>query len=136
MLVNPDVIVGVADAGAHVALDHGRRPDELPAAATGCGTGRCSTSAQAVYKLTQEPAQFFGLDGRGVLEAGVFADVNVLDLDRLQVHTPEIVGDFPLGANRYVQRATGYDYTLVNGQVLVDHDELTTAPPAPSSALR
>jgi N-acyl-D-amino-acid deacylase len=126
MLVNPDVIVGVADAGAHVALtmdagqtsfllSHWVRDQAL------LDVGR------AVHKLTQEPAQFFGLDGRGVLEVGAFADVNVLDLDRLQVHTPEIVGDFPLGANRYVQRATGYDYTLVNGQVLVDHDELTPA---------
>jgi hypothetical protein len=33
----------------------------------------------------------------------------------------------PLGAGRFVQRARGYDYTLVNGQVLVDHDELTEA---------
>ena len=126
MLVNPDVIVGVADAGAHVALtmdagqtsfllSHWVRDQAL------LDVGR------AVHKLTQEPAQFFGLEGRGVLEVGAFADVNVLDLDRLQVHTPEIVEDFPLGASRYVQRATGYDYTLVNGQVLVDHDELTTA---------
>jgi hypothetical protein len=35
------------------------------------------------------------------------------------------VADFPLGASRFVQRAHGYDYTLVNGKVLVDHDELT-----------
>jgi hypothetical protein len=28
-----------------------------------------------------------------------------------------------------VQRARGYDYTLVNGQVLTDHGELTTGRP-------
>jgi hypothetical protein len=33
--------------------------------------------------------------------------------------------DLPLGAPRFVQRSRGYDYTLVNGTVLVDHDELT-----------
>ncbi len=33
--------------------------------------------------------------------------------------------DFPHGAGRYVQEATGYDYTLVNGQVFMDHGEHT-----------
>ncbi len=36
-----------------------------------------------------------------------------------------MVADLPLGAHRYVQRARGYDWTIVNGRVLVDHDELT-----------
>ena len=49
----------------------------------------------------------------------------MIDLERLQLQTPDIVPDFPLGAGRYVQRATGYDYTLVNGVVFIDHDELT-----------
>jgi hypothetical protein len=34
--------------------------------------------------------------------------------------TPELTRDFPLGAPRYVQRAEGYDYTLVNGTVLAE----------------
>jgi len=51
--------------------------------------------------------------------------VNVIDLDGLQLQAPEMVSDLPLGASRYVQRAQGYDYTLVNGAVLVDHGELT-----------
>lgn len=45
---------------------------------------------------------------------GAFADLNVIDLD---------------GAGRFVQRARGYDYTLVNGRVLVDHGELTEERP-------
>ncbi len=51
--------------------------------------------------------------------------MNVIDLQRLELRTPELVADFPLGASRFLQRADGYDYTLVNGTVLVDHDELT-----------
>ena len=39
------------------------------------------------------------------------------------------VDDLPLGASRYIQRATGYDWTIVNGSVLIDHDELTDARP-------
>ena len=33
--------------------------------------------------------------------------------------------DFPNGAGRYVQRGEGYDYTLVNGEVFMDHGEHT-----------
>ena len=51
----------------------------------------------------------------------------MIDLERLDLQTPEMVEDFPLGAHRYVQRASGYDYTLVNGEVLIDHDELLDA---------
>jgi hypothetical protein len=43
--------------------------------------------------------------------------------------TPELHADLPLDAGRYVQRARGYDFTLVNGQVLVDHDGLTDERP-------
>jgi N-acyl-D-amino-acid deacylase len=62
-----------------------------------------------------------------VLAPGAFADVNVIDLDRLRLYTPELAADFPLGAKRYVQAADGYDCTIVNGQVLVEHGQLTDA---------
>ena len=62
-----------------------------------------------------------------MLRPGAFADVNVIDLDGLTLHQPEFVHDFPGGAGRYVQRADGYDYTLVNGQVFMDHGEHTGA---------
>ncbi|HET6948736.1 MAG TPA: amidohydrolase family protein [Acidimicrobiales bacterium] len=124
MLTNPDVVLGLADAGAHVAmtmdagqssyvLGHWVRDEGL------LDVGR------AVHKLTAEGAALFGLAGRGVLAPGAFADVNVIDLETLHLETPHMVSDLPLGASRFVQRAHGYDYTLVNGAVLVDHDELT-----------
>ena len=49
----------------------------------------------------------------------------VLDLDRLKLLSPELVSDFPLGAPRYVQRAEGYEATLVNGRILAEGGELT-----------
>ncbi|MFC5753911.1 N-acyl-D-amino-acid deacylase family protein [Actinomadura rugatobispora] len=124
MIANPDVVVGVADAGAHVALtmDAGNSTFFLKHWVRDEGL---LDVGRAVKKLTLEGADLFGIPDRGVLAPGAFADINVLDLEDLYLHTPEMVDDFPLGASRFVQRARGYDYTIVNGRVLVEHDELT-----------
>jgi N-acyl-D-aspartate/D-glutamate deacylase len=65
------------------------------------------------------------LTGRGRLVAGAFADVNVIDFEALSMPAPSYVFDFPNGAGRYVQGASGYDYTVVNGQVFMEHGEHT-----------
>ncbi len=36
-------------------------------------------------------------------------------------------GDYPGGFERLVQHASGVDYTIVNGEVLIDHGEHTGA---------
>jgi N-acyl-D-aspartate/D-glutamate deacylase len=81
----------------------------------------------AIRRLTSDTAKLFGVSGRGVLEPGAFADVNVLDLDALAVELPEVVHDFPTGAARYIQRAQGYRATLVNGAVFVEDGSSTGA---------
>ena len=35
-------------------------------------------------------------------------------------HPPAFVYDLPAGAGRYVQKSSGYQYTLVNGQVFME----------------
>jgi N-acyl-D-aspartate/D-glutamate deacylase len=124
MLCNPDVLVGVADAGAHVALTMDAAQSTYLLSHWVRDQGLLDIS-RAVHKLTLEGADLFGLTGRGVLAVGACADVNVLNLDGMQLQAPEMCSDLPLGAPRFVQRSRGYDYTLVNGSVLVDHDELT-----------
>jgi N-acyl-D-aspartate/D-glutamate deacylase len=56
-----------------------------------------------------------------VVREGAFADLNVIDLDGLGLQVPEIAHDFPGGAPRFVQRATGMDHTLVNGRPFMEH---------------
>jgi N-acyl-D-aspartate/D-glutamate deacylase len=128
MLVNPDVLIGVADAGAHVGLimDASQCTYVLGHWVRDIGL---LDVGRAVHKLSLEGAQLFGLADRGVVRPGAFADLNVIDLAGLELQTPDMISDLPLGAGRFVQRARGYDYTLVNGQVLIDHDELTEARP-------
>jgi N-acyl-D-aspartate/D-glutamate deacylase len=128
MITNPAVVIGLGDAGAHVALTMDAGQPSYVLSHWVRDEGLLGVGA-AVRKLTSEGAELFGLAGRGRLVPGAFADVNVIDLAALELLTPELVADFPLGARRYVQRARGYDYTLVNGQVLTDHGELTTGRP-------
>ena len=72
----------------------------------------------AVKKLGSMPAHHFRLEGRGRLEIGCFADVNVFDLDALQIHaTLEKV-------NRY---CTGMDHVIVNGIPVIRNGEHTGA---------
>jgi N-acyl-D-aspartate/D-glutamate deacylase len=124
MITNPDVVIGLGDAGAHVALtmDAGQSTYVLSHWVRDEGL---LPLEKAVAKLTSEGAELFGIRDRGVLRPGAYADVNVLSLDDLKLLTPELVSDFPLGAPRYVQRAEGYDSTLVNGRVLTESGHLT-----------
>jgi N-acyl-D-aspartate/D-glutamate deacylase len=126
MLVNPDVLIGVADAGAHVALIMDASQCSYVLGHWVRDTGLLDIG-RAVYKLSLEGAELFGLADRGVVAPGYYADVNVIDLEGLELKAPDMLSDLPLGAGRYVQRARGYDYTLVNGEVLIDHDEVTEA---------
>jgi N-acyl-D-amino-acid deacylase len=126
MLDHEQVVLGLGDSGAHVGtimdaswptffLSHWVRD-----------TGKFSIE-EGVRRLTSEPADLFSLGGRGRLEVGSFADLNVFDLTALALPTPEYVNDFPCGAGRYVQRASGYDHTVVNGQVFMTAGEHTGA---------
>ena len=77
------------------------------------------TIGEAIRRMTTASARVIGLKDRGVLAAGMRADVNVFDAARVAECQPEIVHDFPGGAARYVQRSVGYHATLVNGRVNV-----------------
>jgi N-acyl-D-amino-acid deacylase len=126
MLDDRLVTLGLADAGAHVGqimdssqptffLSYWIRERE-----------RWSIE-EAVRRLTSDTADLFGIRNRGRLAVGAFADVNVIDFDGLRLPQPVYVHDLPNGAGRYVQGSSGYDYTLVNGYVFMDHGEHTGA---------
>jgi N-acyl-D-amino-acid deacylase len=126
MLDDPVVVMGLADAGAHVGqiMDSSQPTFVL----TYWVRERERWPVQEVVRrLTSDTAALFGIKDRGVLRPGAYADANVIDLDGLTLHQPEFVYDFPGGAGRYIQRADGYDCTVVNGQVFMEHGEHTGA---------
>lgn len=126
ILSHPDVVLGLGDGGAHVgticdasystfALTHWARDRQR---------GR-KTVADMVHRMTQATAQLIGLDDRGELTVGKRADINVIDLDRLSLGAPQVCHDLPAGGRRLIQRATGYDLTMIAGEIVSSNGEPT-----------
>ena len=74
-----------------------------------------------VKRQTGDNSKFFGLHDRGVLAPGMKADINVIDLDRLNLKPPHIVHDLPAGGRRLVQEAEGYIATVQSGRVTFEN---------------
>jgi N-acyl-D-aspartate/D-glutamate deacylase len=79
--------------------------------------------------LTDKSARAVGLADRGLLRPGYKADLNVIDLARLALRIPTIAHDLPGGGRRLDQAASGYDATIVSGQVIRRFDAPTDALP-------
>ena len=84
---------------------------------------------EAVRMITLAPALAWGLSDRGLLRAGMVADLNVFDPDTVGPAVPTLVDDLPAGGRRLEQRSTGFRATLVNGSVTLQDGEATGATP-------
>ena len=58
-----------------------------------------------------------GLNDRGLVKAGMKADLNVIDYDALAPAMPYAVDDLPGGGRRLLQKARGYRASIVSGVV-------------------
>jgi N-acyl-D-aspartate/D-glutamate deacylase len=118
---DPSVLPGVSDGGAHVRfLTAGRYPTETIIRAT---RGSDVMSLEEVHaKLSALPAYVAGLRDRGTIEVGKAADIVVYDYENLEVLPVEKLEDQPGGEWRRVQRARGYRFILVNGEVTIEED--------------
>jgi N-acyl-D-aspartate/D-glutamate deacylase len=84
---------------------------------------------EAVHEFTQAVANYVGLKDRGVIAVGMHADLNVIDLERLDTMPVEIRADFPAGGERLYTDAVGFDYVIVNGVPIIAGGEYTDALP-------
>jgi N-acyl-D-aspartate/D-glutamate deacylase len=124
MLMDPVVMLGLADAGAHCGLTmDASAPTHL--LAYWVRERAAMSMEEAIRRLTSDTATTFGIADRGVLREGAWADLNVIDWERLALPVPEFVHDFPGGAGRFTQRAIGYDATIVNGRIFMEHGRHT-----------
>lgn len=74
------------------------------------------TFEEAIRRMTSQPAARMGLDGRGTLTEGSFADVLVFDPAQFRDNAT-----FVSPANL----ATGLDYCIVNGEIAIDQGQRT-----------
>jgi len=81
--------------------------------------------AEGIRRLSNLPAQNLGLEGRGLLKAGMFADIVAFD--------PATIADKATYENPH-QYAVGMKHVLVNGKVVLENGEHTGA--LPGRALR
>ena len=124
-------VIGLGDGGAHCSmicdaswpafvLQHWVR-DRTRGARIGL--------EEAVKMMSKEAADLYGLGYRGTVEVGKRADLNVIDLDRVELQLPEVIDDLPTGASRIVQRAGGFELTLCAGEITFRNGEPTGARP-------
>jgi N-acyl-D-aspartate/D-glutamate deacylase len=125
---SPFVLVGQSDAGAHLIYDAG----------FGYATRllgywirekNIMSLEEGVRKLTFMVASIFGLPDRGLLRPGMAADLVVFDPATIRECEPEMVQDLPANEKRLIQKATGIETTIVNGEVLVERGAHTGALP-------
>jgi N-acyl-D-amino-acid deacylase len=87
------------------------------------------TLQEAIRKMTSFPAQRMGLQDRGVLHPGAWADIVVFDLERIHDRATNLYPHVYPFENYPHQYPQGIDYVFVNGQLVVDGEQHTGALP-------
>jgi len=123
LMIQPGAVFGQSDAGAHVAqLCDANMPTEL--LAHWVRDRGALTLEHAVYKLTAELADLYGLADRGRLVPGSAADLVVFDLAAVDPGPLRRVRDLPGDEERLVADAPrGIDHVLVNGTAITRNGE-------------
>ncbi len=130
MLAHPHTVIGLGDGGAHVSIiSDGSFPTYL---LSHWGRDRAHGRFDLgwlVRRQTLDTARTVGLLDRGRVAPGYKADLNVIDMNRLRVLAPVMAADLPAGGRRLLQRAEGYDATIVSGVTVYRQGEATGALP-------
>jgi len=128
LLDYPYVTAGISDGGAHMKfLTLGAYPTDLLMWMV--REKGLLTLEDAHYHLSYLPAWAAGFKDRGCIREGLAADILVYDFEKLNILPREIVHDVPPHDWRRVQRAEGYRWIMVNGQVTFEDGKCTNALP-------
>ena len=130
MLNDPAVLIALGDGGAHVDMlcDAGYPTYLL---GTWVRERQVMTLEQAIRRLTAQPADLFGIRGRGRLAAGHRRRHRDLR-SRATIGSAsrgERRYDLPGGAKRMVMPSRGVEYTIVNGTLVYAEGRATGAMP-------
>ena len=129
-LLHSAAVPGLSDGGAHVGTicDVSFPSTLLQWWGRDRPTGRIPLET-IVHKQCRATAETVGLMDRGVLAPGYKADINVIDMENLRLHAPEMHFDLPAGGKRLLQRVDGYRHTFVSGTPVMQDGEPTGETP-------
>ena len=131
LITRPGIMVAGSDGGAHVRFicDAALPTFALVHWVRDRTRGTRIPVEELVAKLTLDAANLYGFSDRGQVAVGKRADLNVIDLERLELMPPRPVNDLPADGMRLLQSAKGYVATFVNGVQTRHNDEDTGARP-------
>ena len=128
IIKHPLTLIGASDGGAHTKfLTLGRYPTHF--LAHWVRDKQIMTLEEAHWRLSAMLGWAIGIRDRGWLREGMPADIVVYELEKLAVRPMETIKDLPDGDWRRVQKADGYNYLIVNGQVTFEDGKCTGALP-------
>jgi N-acyl-D-aspartate/D-glutamate deacylase len=128
IIKHPLTLIGASDGGAHTKfLTLGRYPTHF--LAHWVRDKQIMTLEEAHWRLSAMLGWAIGIRDRGWLREGMPADIVVYELDKLAVRPTETIKDLPDGDWRRVQKADGYNYLIVNGQITFEDGKCTGALP-------
>jgi len=127
-------VIALSDAGAHLKflcdagfglymLSHWVRE-----------TGLFSL-AEAIRRLTSDPARKYRIADRGEVRVGAWADLMLFDPATVAISRPVRVDDLPGGGSRLVRKPTGMHGVWVNGTQVFDGQDYTRLAAGPGQLL-
>jgi N-acyl-D-aspartate/D-glutamate deacylase len=121
---DPRVMLGGSDAGAHLDLMcHANYPTVVLGEVV--RDRGLLTVEEAVEMMTDRPARFYGLTGRGRVVEGWHADLVVFDPGRVASGPVALVDDLPGGGERLDAGSVGIELVLVAGREVVRDGRVT-----------
>jgi len=135
LLEHPAAMVSLSDAGAHLTFfnDAGFGLHLLGHWVRELGV---LDLAQAAWRLAGQPAQVFGIRGRGALKRGWHADLLLFDPARVGRGARRRVFDLPAGQPRLTTSAIGVHGVWVNGVRIADAQGMRALQRLPGRLLR
>jgi len=131
MMEHPDTLLGLGDGGAHCGsiCDGSFTTHMLTHWVRDRTRGEKLSLPWVIKAHCQDTAKAVGLNDRGVIGVGYKADLNVIDMEKLKLHKPEVHFDLPSGGRRLMQFADGYVATIVSGETIYRNGQATGARP-------
>ena len=136
ILADPNTHISLSDAGAHLTFfcDAGFGLHLMGHWSRDLGV---LDLAQAVHRLTGQPAKLFGIEGRGLLREGNAADLMLFDPATVARGPKRRAHDLPAGAARLTASAVGLHGVWINSTRAADEKGFCADPKArPGEVLR